>query len=181
MEAAFPNPCGFAFNFRRLVRSWIGPMWNARAARVRPTSVPASSSTLVPCSDLSHGRSSLLLVSLPNHPAALEGPPPMLSNLRLPSLAARLNFTRTARSIGTGPTPIPALRPSIRWGHSLPKSLHTPPKRSRTRRLVRGTSIFALGVGGVAIADDQFNASALTRNARTFWTVCRLTSREWMH
>lgn len=51
------------------------------------------------------------------------------------------------------------------------------PKPSRLLKYSRRTVLTLCGVGAVWIVDRQYNASAITRNIRTFWTVRLIPSR----
>ncbi|KZP12441.1 hypothetical protein FIBSPDRAFT_157672 [Athelia psychrophila] len=63
--------------------------------------------------------------------------------------------------------------PSQRWLST--GKAHEPFK---LHRYARRTAYFALGVGGIYVADRAFNASSVSRNFRTLWT-CALISLDY--
>ncbi|KAL7277893.1 hypothetical protein ACG7TL_008842 [Trametes sanguinea] len=88
----------------------------------------------------------------------------MLSALRLSWRPSRLPPHSPSSSF--------APRPTFRSTHPLrfPHTLSAPSQPSRARKYARRSAYILLGLGVAYGLDRQFNASAITRNARTLWT-----------
>lgn len=56
---------------------------------------------------------------------------------------------------------------------------HTRPGSPRLSKYARRTAYLAVGIGAVYAGDKAFNASAISRNFRTLWTVSLYPRDEW--
>lgn len=75
-------------------------------------------------------------------------------------------------SLASRNSPLPRTHPSFtprQWNHT--KSIPNPTRRSWGQIFARGGAIAAATVGTVYLVDSQFNASAIGRTVRTFYTV----------
>ena len=107
---------------------------------------------------------------------------------KIPRLS-RTAWARTANRLSTRPPWRSHIHDGPGFSHfttratpheHIPSSVPPTPRSGRLARTSRGLVYFGLGVGVAWYLDREFYASAVSRNARTLWTVRVLRFSPWL-